>query len=136
MACLSLFQGYYALNVYKLYGQTVESLNDDYYLTMVGSAAAILGTVRFIWGALLDSPSLTFKYVYGGLLAIQVLLGLTIKSVSHSRGLYAVWICLMMFTEGGHFTIFPNIVKQVFGNDLGISVYGAFFTWAGAVSLL
>jgi len=54
MGLCSIFQGYYALNVYKNYGQTIGSLNDDAFLTKVGSAAAFLNAIRFLWSASMD----------------------------------------------------------------------------------
>jgi len=78
MAFLSIFQGYYALNVYKAFGQTQPTLSDDCYLTTVGSISAILGSLRFIWSAAMDIKGATFKRIYGVLLMIQIILGLTI----------------------------------------------------------
>jgi len=54
MAILSIFQGYYAINVYKAYGYTKPALNDDSFLTQVGSLAAFMGTMRFVWSASMD----------------------------------------------------------------------------------
>ena len=70
MAFLSVFQGYYALNVYKAYGFTQMVLKDDAFLTKVGSIAAVMGTFRFAWSAAMDHKYGTFKRVYGTLLAI------------------------------------------------------------------
>jgi uncharacterized membrane protein YhfC len=134
MATLSLFQGYYVLNVFKSYGQTKAHLNDDHFLTMVGSVSAILGTLRFAWSAAMEHPKLTFKHIYGALLVIQIALGATIKHVADSPTLYTVWVCAMMFTEGGHFTLMPNIVKRLY-EEQAMKAYGLFFTWVGGVSL-
>lgn len=68
MAFLSVFQGYYTLNVYKAYGYTMTSLADDAFLTRVGSIAAFMGGLRFAWSAAMDLESASFKKVYAVLL--------------------------------------------------------------------
>ena len=54
MALMSIFQGFYVLNVYKDYGATVPALQDDAFLTKVGSLAAMLNTMRFVWSGAMD----------------------------------------------------------------------------------
>ena len=75
MSILSIFQGYYAINVYKAYGYSKPALNDDSFLTQVGSLAAFMGTMRFVWSASMDFKYGTFRLVYGTLLIIQIALG-------------------------------------------------------------
>ena len=75
MATLSILFGYYSIDVFKQFGQTVEVLSDDGYLTWVGSVAALLNASRFIWLAFLDVYS--YKQVYGVLLVLQIFLGST-----------------------------------------------------------
>ena len=71
MSVLSVFQGYYILNVYKIYGYTAPALNNDLYLTTVGSAAAFMGALRFFWSGSMDYiKTLPYKKVYGLLLLI------------------------------------------------------------------
>ena len=79
MAFMSVFQGYYALNVYKAYGFTTATLKDDAFLTKVGSIAAVMGALRFTWSAAMDHESASFKRVYGVLLTCQIVLGVTIE---------------------------------------------------------
>jgi len=52
-----------------------------------------------------------------------------------SKLTYAAWICMMMFTEGGHFTIIPNALKELYG-DKATEVYGVVFTYTGLSCLL
>ena len=42
------------MNVYKSYGYRKDALNDDGFLTKVGSFAALTGTLRFLWSASMD----------------------------------------------------------------------------------
>ena len=111
MAMLSVFQGFYTANVYKAYGYNHAELNDDAFLTKVGSIAALINALRFGWSAVMDLESTSFKKVYGLLLVIQIALGFTMQFAVQSKSTYAIWICLMFFTQGGHFTIIPNALK-------------------------
>ena len=53
-------------------------LKDDAFLTKIGSIAALMDALRFIWSAPMDYKAATFKRVYGLLLTIQILLGISI----------------------------------------------------------
>ena len=75
MATLSILFGYYSIDVFKQFGQTVDSLSNDRYLTWVGSVAALFNASRFVWSACLDVYS--YKQVYGVLLLLQICLGST-----------------------------------------------------------
>lgn len=55
--------------------------------------------------------------------------------VAESEGLYAVWISLMLFCEGGHFTLVPNVLKKIYG-DRGTALYGIAFSYTGICSIL
>ena len=135
MASMSVFQGYYALVVYKAFGFTTIVLKDDAFLTQVGSIAAIMGALRFAWSAAMDHESASFKKVYGVLLICQILLGSTIDFAVQSRMTFAIWICMMMFTEGGHFTIMPNVMRTIYG-DSATAIYGIIFSFAGLANIM
>lgn len=64
--------------MYKAYGFTEETLNDDNFLTKVGSVAAFMGAMRFVWSAFMDFQFASYKLIYGTLLLIQTTLGATI----------------------------------------------------------
>jgi len=99
----------------------------------VGSVAALFNSLRFIWSAFLDKYS--YKVVYGTLLCIQILLALSIKLAVTNKIFYAIWVCLALFCEGGHFTLVPNILRKIFG-DQATSLYGIAFSYTGLNSLL
>ena len=121
------------MNVYKLFGQNYEDLNDDAFLTWVGSMGSICTSLRFLWSAALDQKS--YKLVYGVLLVCQVLVSLTMFVAIQSKLSYIIWICIGLFCEGGHFTIVPNTLKQIFG-DQATSLYGIMLTYTGLSSLV
>ena len=55
--------------------------------------------------------------------------------VADSEGLYAVWISLILFCEGGHFTLVPNVLKKIYG-ERGTALYGIAFSYTGICSIL
>ena len=48
---------------------------------------------------------------------------------------YALWVWLLMFCEGGNFTLLPNIMNRIFGSK-AISVFGFFGSYISVVGLL
>jgi len=48
---------------------------------------------------------------------------------------YAVWVCGALFCEGGHFTLVPNILKKIYG-DQATSLYGIMLTYTGLSALV
>ena len=101
--------GYYIVNSYKNFGETVPTLNNDEFLTLVSSISALFNAARFVWSGALDK--LCFKKVYGVLLIMQITLAFTIKLTEQSRASYAIMVCLTLFCIGGHFALFPNVLK-------------------------
>ena len=53
-----------------------------------------------------------------------------------SRKTYALYICLMLFTEGGHFTLMPNALRHIYGQQSASAIYGVLFTFTGLANLL
>ena len=136
MFLISVFQGYYTLNVYKWFGYTEPVLDDDAYLTTIGSIAYVMNAMRFAWSAALDLDFTTFKLVYGTLLVIQATLGVTIGFAVQGRASYAIWVCLMLFTEGGHFTLIPNVLRLIYGPESAGPIHGAIFSFTGLSNLM
>ena len=97
------------VNVYKLFGETVPALDNDQYLTLIGSISAIFNALRFIWSGSIDK--LPFKYVYGALLLMQIIIAGTIFLTERNRVSYMIVVCLVLFCVGGHFALFPNIIR-------------------------
>jgi len=54
MQLLSISLGYYIISTYKAFGETIDVLNDDSYLTLVSSVSALFNALRFIWSGALD----------------------------------------------------------------------------------
>jgi hypothetical protein len=117
MAFSSIFMGYYVLSVYKIFGTSIGGeIADDNFLTQVGIATSIGGSLRLVWSSLLDIKGASFKLVYGVLLVMQIVLGLTVFwAAEQGKITFLAWMTLMVFTEGGHFTLVPNAIKTIFG---------------------
>lgn len=133
MACLSIIFGYYTVDVYKMFGQTYTVLNFDEYLTWVGSLGSVFTSLRFIWSAALDSYS--YRLIYGILLIAQMVLALTMFIAVQNQVTYMIWICCALFCEGGHFTLVPNVLKKIYG-DQATSLYGITMTYTGLSSFV
>ena len=120
------------MDTYKNLGESVEVLNNDSYLTLISSVSSLFNALRFVWSGALDKYS--FKWVYGTLVVIQILLASTIKLEETSKFSFAVMLCLTLFCIGGHFALFPNVLKQVFGKQATV-LYGFLFTGTGISSV-
>lgn len=67
MNFLSIFYGYLLIGSYKTFGS--KYIDDDMYLTLVGSVGCIFGSLRFFWSMLLDF-NYTYPQVYGVLILL------------------------------------------------------------------
>ena len=115
MQGLSITFAYYVVNVFKLFGEGVPTLDNDGYLTLVSSISAIFNAARFFWSGALDK--MPFNYVYGLLLLIQILIAGTMFLTKDSKTTYMIAVCLVLFCVGGHFALFPNIIRQIYGRQ-------------------
>ena len=132
MNMFSIITGFFAVNNFKIYGQK-NGLTDENYLAILGSFAAFCNAIRFLWSYATDFYS--YKLVYGILLVLQIVIDFTVPLVASNKFLYAIWICLMLFCEGAHFVLVPNILKKIFG-DKSTQLYGIAFSYNGIASIL
>ena len=100
---------------------------------MIGSISAMFNACRFVWSWATDY--LSYKWVYGLLLSLQIIFNLTIRFIAKNEILFGVWICLIVFCEGGHFTLVPNVLKKLFG-DNATQLYGIMFTYVSMSGLI
>ena len=134
MNFLSIFLCFFTAAEYKAYWVlTAKNPPGNKFLTNVGSVAAIFNGMRFIWSALLDK--FPYKVVYGTLLVIEIIIGFTIPFVVDYKWLYAIWVCLAYLCLGGHFTLVPNELKQLFGPKT-TQLYAYMYTYAGIAGVV
>ena len=113
MQGLSIIMCYYVVNVFAEFGEEVPVLSNVGFLTLVNSVSSVFNALRFIWSGAIDKYP--FKMIYGILCVIQIVVAFTMKFSSMSRATYMAAVCLSLFTVGGHFALFPNIIRQIYG---------------------
>lgn len=80
MNFFSVFYGYLLIGSYKVFGS--KYIDDDMYLTLVGSVGCIFGSLRFFWSMLLDF-NYTYPQVYGVLIFLQLICSSSIFYAAH-----------------------------------------------------
>lgn len=121
------------VNEFKVFANDNDITNDR-YLSTVGSLGAVFNSLRFVWSAALDK--FKYKYVYGLLLIFQIVFAASISFICQNAVLYAIWDCMILFCEGGHFTLYPNIMKSIYGNERGTFLYGIAFSYTGVSAII
>jgi hypothetical protein len=106
MAILTFFLGSFAVSNYKLYGRDNIPGKNEEYLTYLGSAGSVFNGLRFLWSFALDRVS--FKKLYSVMIFVNIVFGILIVVFRENRVMYAISYCMLIFVEGGHFTIMPN----------------------------
>lgn len=109
MQLLSIFYGYYMVNVYKAFGITIPVLDNDAFLTTVNSVSSLFNSARFVWSGALDKVS--FKYLYAFMVCMQIAMAFSISVTVETKFTYAMVVCLTLFCIGAHFALFPNLLK-------------------------
>ena len=132
MNTLSVFTGFFAVNNFKQYG-IKNGLTNESYLAWVGSVAAVMNSIRFVWSFATDHFS--YKTVYSVMLVMQIVLDFTIPLVAENDVFFAIWVALLLLCEGGHFTIVPNVLKKIYG-EKGTALYGILFSYSGICAIL
>ena len=108
----------------------MQNIKDDEFLTVVGAVSSVFGGIRFLWSYLVDRYS--FKFSYTIILCMNVFFGSTLVLVRDSKALYLIWVSMIVWAEGGHFSLVPTICAKLFGKHAPI-VYGVAFSF-GAIS--
>ena len=116
MNFMSVFAAIFVINNNKGYAQS-EGHRDENFLALLASLGAIFNSLRFIWSALTDYYD--YKVVYGFLLVLQIIFDFTMPIAAKNQWVYLVWVCVICFCEGGHFTLVPNVLKKIYGKEYG-----------------
>jgi len=116
----------YINSMYKAFGQTF--INDDHFLTFVGSAAAIFNSGgRVLWGHMYD------KFGYKMCMMMVTSLISTLFSTLYftefgQRTTFAIWICAIFFSFCGNFVLLPTATAACFGTRNSSKNYGLVMT--------
>lgn len=55
----------------------------------------------------------------------------TLQFVSISKAGFLIWVCLLLFCQGGQFVIIPPVIMKLFGIKIGSLVYSIIMVVAG-----
>ncbi len=110
-----LFHGMFVVNQYKNYGLSIESLDNDKFLTIVGAVGSVAnGSMRSVWAFSMEVFG--FKTIFYIIVTIQLIIAATIPLITFSQPLYGLYIALTLACMGGYFSCFPAYVTRIFGN--------------------
>ena len=109
MQGFSIIFAYYVVNVFAEFGQEQPALSNVKFLALVNSVSSVFNALRFIWAGAIDKYP--FKWIYGFLCVLQICIAFTMKFSSLSRASYMIVVSLTLFTVGGHFALFPNVIR-------------------------
>lgn len=101
----------FIFNTFKNFG--MEHINSDNFLTIVGSVGSVFSGTRFVFSYLIDRYS--YKLSYSIVLSINILFGFTLVLVCNNRALYLIWISMLSWASGAHFTLIPTVIAKIFG---------------------
>lgn len=130
MTFLSINMSTFTIGNYAQYAK--DYIHDTNMIVWIGSVGSVCTSLRFAWSFPLDY--FPFKYVYGAMLVLEILLSFTMPIAVQNEGTYLIWVAITYWCEGGHFTLAPAIYKKIFGKE-GSRVFGIGFTFLGIASL-
>lgn len=130
MNFLSVFYGYFIVNSYKVFA--LDKITNENFLNTIGAVSSACASLRFIFGFMMEKWS--FKTCYTVLLITEITVTGTIYFAVNNGYWYMLWMCLSIWLEGGHFTLFPTVCGKLFGIH-GPSVYAIGFVTFGFSSL-
>lgn len=113
------------VTLFKFFG--IAFIENDHFLTAIGSVAAIFNAVgRIFWGFIADKFS--YKLALVSLNGLLTAFLLTFYASRNLEAMYFVWVCIIFFFIGGNYTLFPTAIARSFGPKyMGVN-YGLLFT--------
>lgn len=117
--------GLYLINGnYKTYVK--KSINDDYFLTIVGAIGAVAnGCSRFIWNIFFLKTG--YKTVMLIILGASITVYSTIRFTVNIQALYLIEVLVINFCIGGLLVTTPTVAQAIYGIQTGSNIYG--FYW-------
>lgn len=123
---LNAFAVVFIMTQYKAFGQTF--IDDDHYVSLCGSIAIFCNAGGMIfWGKVADV--LEFKKSIILLSSIASVLLFTFRYTDRmGKTGFLIWLCLLFFSLGGNYAIFPVATAKIFGPTHVGPNYGLVFT--------
>merc|ERR1712048_54725 len=127
MIMTSATSGMFLVGAYKAFGIQQPALNNDEYLTLVGSVSSLLSNAggRIFWGSLSDVYG--FKGPFILLTLCQGCFMLAFRWFTVSQTTFPLATTVILFCMGGNYAMFPAEVLRKFGANAGL-VYGVMFS--------
>lgn len=127
MIITSATSGMFLVGAYKAYGVQQPALNNDEFLTLVGSVSSLMGNAggRLFWGSLSDVYG--FKRPFIALTVAQGFFMITFKFFAMSKFTFSLATTVILFCMGGNYAMFPAQTLRKFGANGGL-VYGVMFS--------
>lgn len=93
--------------------------------TLIAISSIFNGLGRFVWGSVSDKIGRieTFRI----LLALQAIVFVLLIFVSNPI-VFSVFVCIVLLCYGGGFGVLPSLAKDMYGDKLMSSIYGALLT--------
>ena len=120
----------FVFNTFKSFG--MYHINSDNFLTIVGSVGSVFSGTRFLFSYLIDLYS--YKFSYAIVLTINILFGFTLVLVCDNKVLYLIWISMLSWASGAHFTLIPTVIAKIFG-PYATLVFGFAFSFVAIAQI-
>lgn len=112
--------------LYKAYGQTF--IDDDSFLAVVGSFAAVFnGCGRIWWGFLADKTSFRVSMMVSCACFTCFILTFQVTQLQ-GREMFFIWVCLLFGCFSGSYSLLPTATAKCFGREYMTTNYGMLFT--------
>ena len=109
---------------YKFFGE--DFIEDDHFVTLVGSAASIFGVIgRLFWGITADYLSYTFVLTFNsGILTVFLLTFYACTVVG--KVMFLIWMCVIFFNTSGACSV---AIGRAYGLQYIPSIYGVLISY-------
>ncbi|CDW82145.1 UNKNOWN [Stylonychia lemnae] len=131
LALLNLVVGMFFMSTYRNFAAGI--LKDDQFITLVGSLGGFASSIRFVWQPLI--AYFGYKKVYGSILILQIGIAFSFAYIVSIKALFLIYICLIFWCEGAHYTLVPIIIANHFGAQATM-VYAYAFSFGGFSQLI
>eukprot|EP00347_Sterkiella_histriomuscorum_P003101 403365582 len=128
---LKIIIGMFFMSTFRSFSAPI--LKDDAFLTLCGSLGGFSSGLRFVWSPLVDYFG--YKKTYFSVLVLQIAIATSFIYIVEIKALCLIYISLIFWCEGGHYTLVPIIIAKLFGEQATM-VYAYAFSFGGFSQLI